>query len=116
VHASQELQGHGAAMSKATVKSGTKTKPVHPPVDRFPFAQYASALCVRLILVGFTALYLPQTARIFAPLGPRRPEDGQTSVRIHGGVDCRPIFDAGLDIRGAYCLGSVVGELDVEVV
>lgn len=65
-------------MSKATVKSGTKTKPVHPPVDRFPFAQYASVLGVRLILVGFTALYLPQTAHIFTPLAVRKTDRPQS--------------------------------------
>ena len=61
-------------MSKTTVKSGTKTE----PVDRFPFAEYASVLGVRLILVGFTALYLPQTTHIFAPLAVRKTDRPQS--------------------------------------
>ena len=56
-------------------KSGTKTE---SPVGRFPFAQYASVLGVRLLLVGFTALYLPQTTRIFAPLAARTTDRPQS--------------------------------------
>ncbi|KAF8558564.1 hypothetical protein OG21DRAFT_1493793 [Imleria badia] len=63
--------------SKAKVKS-SKTEPTPPPADRFPFAQYASVLGVRLILVGFTALYLPQTTRFFAPLAARETDRPQS--------------------------------------
>ncbi|KAG8216237.1 GPI biosynthesis protein family Pig-F-domain-containing protein [Butyriboletus roseoflavus] len=62
--------------SKATsVKSG-ETAPA--PLDPFPFAQYASVLGVHLILVGFIALYLPQTTRLFAPLAVRKADRPQT--------------------------------------
>lgn len=61
-----------------TVKSGKTPPAVHPFVDRFPFAQYASVLGVHLILVGFTALYLPQTTRLFAPLAARKTDRPQS--------------------------------------
>jgi len=63
--------------SKTTLKSG-KTEPVHPPVDRFPFAQYVSVLSVHLILVGFIALYLPQTTRFVTPLASRKTDRPQS--------------------------------------
>ncbi|KAH7883099.1 GPI biosynthesis protein family Pig-F-domain-containing protein [Phlebopus sp. FC_14] len=37
------------------------------PPERFPFAQYASVVGVHLMLMVFTALYLPQTTRLFRP-------------------------------------------------
>lgn len=57
------------------VKSGDT---VPAPVDPFPFAQYVSVLGVHLILVGFTALYLPQTTRLFAPLAARKTDKPQS--------------------------------------
>ena len=108
------LQGYGVAdreQGDSTVKSGTENEPVHPPVARFPFAQYASVLGGTTSNPRRVHPSISPERRVFIP---RRPEDGQTSVRIHGGVDRKPIVDVGLDsIRWAYSLGSVVGELDV---
>lgn len=64
-----------------TTSNATSAKPgktVPAPVDPFPFAQYASVLGVHLILVGFTALYLPQTTRLFAPLAARKTDRPQS--------------------------------------
>ncbi|KAH0831359.1 hypothetical protein J3R83DRAFT_14021 [Lanmaoa asiatica] len=92
-----------ASTLKATsVKSGN-TAPA--PVDPFPFAQYASGLGVHLLLVGFVALYLPQTTRLFTPLAARKTDRPQSEFVER--VDRRPIFDAELDIRWAHSLGSV---------
>ena len=66
-----------ATKSKAKVNS-SQTEPAPQPVDRFPFAQYASVLGVRLLLVGFTALYLPQTTRLSAPLVTRKTDRPQS--------------------------------------
>ena len=66
---------------KVSKKSGKTAEPVPvqpPPVDHFPFPQYASVLGVRLILIGFTALYLPQTTHLFGPLVPRRTDRPQS--------------------------------------
>ncbi|KAF8123685.1 GPI biosynthesis protein family Pig-F-domain-containing protein [Boletus edulis] len=64
--------------SSKTKKKASKIDPVRPPVDRFPFAQYASVLGVRLLLIGFTGLYIPQTTRLFGPLPPRKTDRPQS--------------------------------------
>ncbi|KIK96074.1 hypothetical protein PAXRUDRAFT_826340 [Paxillus rubicundulus Ve08.2h10] len=46
--------------------------------DRFPLAQYASVLGVHLILIGFTALYIPQTTRLFRPFTTRTTDRPQS--------------------------------------
>ncbi|KIJ64725.1 hypothetical protein HYDPIDRAFT_28092 [Hydnomerulius pinastri MD-312] len=56
----------------------TETISTIPPVDFFPFAQYASVVGVHLLLVGFTALYLPQTTRLFGPLATRTTDRPQS--------------------------------------
>ncbi|KAF9233831.1 hypothetical protein BU15DRAFT_79754 [Melanogaster broomeanus] len=60
-----------------TPKPETITNHV-PPADLFPFAQYASVVGVHIILVGFTALYLPQTTRLFVPLPTRTTDRPQS--------------------------------------
>lgn len=47
-------------------------------VDHFPMAQYASVLGVHLILMGFTALYVPQTTRLFRPFAMRTTDRPQS--------------------------------------
>ncbi|KAI6115322.1 GPI biosynthesis protein family Pig-F-domain-containing protein [Pisolithus croceorrhizus] len=44
----------------------------------FPFFQYASVVGVHVILVGFTALYLPQSTRLFGPLPVRKTDRPQS--------------------------------------
>lgn len=67
-----------AIKSPTTSKPTAKSRKTAPSMDRFPFAQYASVLGVHLSLIGFTALYLPQTTRFFAPLAPRKTDRPQS--------------------------------------
>ncbi|KAF9224988.1 hypothetical protein BS17DRAFT_731777 [Gyrodon lividus] len=70
--------------TKPPTVSNNNTKTPKPetitpvPVDLFPFAQYASVLGVHLTLIGFTALYLPQTTRFFRPLATRTTDRPQS--------------------------------------
>ena len=65
--------------SPTTTKStANANKTIALIADRFPFAQYASVLGVHLVLVAFTALYLPQTTRMFAPLAVRETDRPQS--------------------------------------
>ena len=70
--------GRSPSASKPTVKSSKTAPAAHSSVDRFPFAQYASVLGVHLTFVGFTALYLPQTTRLFVPLAVRKTDRPQS--------------------------------------
>ena len=89
------LQGYGVAdreQGDLTVKSGTENEQVHPPVARFPFAQYASVLGGTTSNPRRVHPSISPERRVFIP---RRPEDGQTSVRIHGALTANPSLTLG---------------------
>lgn len=68
----------------------------------FPFLQYASVVGVHVILVGFTALYLPQSTLLFGPLPVRKTDRPQSEFMEV--LTARPAVTAAWTLAGLCVL------------
>lgn len=68
----------------------------------FPFFQYASIVGVHVILVGFSALYLPQSTRLFGPLPVRKTDRPQSEFME--ALTARPAVTAAWILAGLCVL------------